>query len=132
MIEFLELAGKIALSKDNNDPRNFWIGCIGIRKDGALVSARNGAVFSTQNDDFELLPESHAEGRILRKIDKGGIIYVSRIAKRDRNYAMARPCKMCRVRIKSFGIKKVYYTIDAYHYGLWHSESDSDIIFEVK
>lgn len=132
MLEYLKIAGKIALPTNPiEEIRNFFIGCVGIRNDGALVSAKNGAVHSTQVDNYQLLPDSHAEGRVLRKLGKGGTLYVSRIARGSGGWAMARPCKMCRVRLKSFDVKKAYYTIDNRHYGVWLPKSDTDIIFEL-
>lgn len=131
MLNMLKLAGKVAMPTLLQDPRNFWIGCVGIRKDGVIVSGKNGAVHSTQVDNYQLLPEAHAEGRVLRKLGKHGVLYVTRIAKANGNFAMARPCRMCRTRIKSFGVEKVFYTIDHTHYGVWFPNSNQDKIFDM-
>lgn len=131
MLELLKQAGKIALPTVDDDPRNFWLGCIGIRNDGVRVYGRNGAVFSTTVDNYQLMPNSHAEGRVLRKLGKGGIIYVSRIAKKERQFAMARPCGMCQTRLKSQGIERVYYTINPNQYGIWFPQEDIDKVYNV-
>ncbi len=125
-----KLAGKVALPPaDSYDPRNFWLGCVGIREDGKIVSAKNGSVFSTETDNYQHLPNSHAEGRVLRKLGKGGIIFVSRIHKIGMEYAMSYPCAMCQTRIKAFNVKKVYYTINDEQYGIWVPHLDSDKVF---
>ena len=132
MIELLRQAALVSLPSSDNDNRNFWLGCIGIRDDGALVSSKNGAVeFSSTVENYQLVPSSHAEGRVLRKLGKGGIIYVSRVSRKDRSYAMARPCPMCQVRLKAFDVKKVFYTINNIQYGVWYPDSDTDRIYKV-
>jgi cytidine deaminase len=129
MIEMLLMAAKIALPTNDQDARAFWLGAIGIRKDGAIVVARNGAVHSTIIENYQLIPGAHAEGRILRKIDWGGTIFVARVLKKDRSLAMSSPCDMCRTRIKSKGIKKVYYTINESQYGIWDVRKDVDRVY---
>lgn len=131
MTDMLKLAGEISKPSTEDDPRNFWIGCVGIRDDGAMVSAKNGAVFSTAVDNYQLLPDSHAEGRVLRKLGKNGVIYVARISKSSGGYAMARPCGMCQNRIRSFDVRRVYYSINDTHYGLWIPEDDEDKVFKL-
>lgn len=130
MIEMIKLAGKISLPTTTFDPRGFWLGCVGIRQDGALVSAKNGAVHSTCVDNYQHMPSAHAEGRVLRKLGKGGTLYVARIAKSTKEYAMARPCPMCQTRIKAFGVKKVYYTINPEQYGIWTPSNDTDKVYQ--
>jgi tRNA(Arg) A34 adenosine deaminase TadA len=124
----LLFAAKIAIP-NFNDKRHFWLGCIGLRRDGALVHSKNGAVYSTIVDDYQLIPESHAECRVLRKMDYGGVLYVARVMRKDMSLAMARPCPMCMIKIKSKGIKKVYYTVNNYQYGLFIVKSNHDTIF---
>lgn len=123
------MAGKVSLPTCIDDPRNFYLGCVGIRNDGALVSAKNGAAFSTAIDNYQHMPNSHAEGRVLRKLGKGGVLYVTRIAKGSRDFAMSRPCPMCQRRIRGFGVKKVYYTINKDQYGVWLPKEDTDKVF---
>lgn len=130
MFQYLELAGQIALPTDKNDPRNFWLGCIGVRRDGVIVSAKNGAVFATANYNYQLIPNSHAEGRAMRKMGKRGTLYVTRVSKKTRMYAMARPCGVCQIRIRANNIDKVVYTINENQYGIWYPDSDTDKVFE--
>ncbi len=132
MIDMIRLAGKVAMPSDKMDRRNFYLGCIGIRKDGVLVSAKNGATeYYDTVPYYNLIPNSHAEGRCLRKLGKGGILYVARIAKKDHALAMSRPCDMCQVRIAAAKVKKVYYSINEEYYGLWLPQENTDRIFKV-
>lgn len=131
MLELLLLAAKVAMPTIDNDKRSFFLGAIGIRNDGAVVCSKNGACeFSTSIKEYQLQPNAHAEGRVLRKLGKNGIIFVARVSKRDGSLAMSRPCSMCRTRLKGFKVKKVYYTIDSLHYGIWDPKTDKDRIFE--
>jgi tRNA(Arg) A34 adenosine deaminase TadA len=134
MLDLLLFAAKIAVPEGNItlDNRNYWIGCCGLRKDGALVFSKNGAVYSTTVDDYQLIPESHAEGRVLRKMDWGGTMYVARVRRNDKSLGLSAPCTMCRVRIKSAGIKKVFYTINNYQYGMWDVKKDVHIAYTCK
>lgn len=129
MLNLLKLAGKIAMPTDINDMRNFYLGAIGIRKDGVLVSAKNGAVQSSDVELYQTIPTSHAECRALRKMGYGGILYVSRIAKGNGKLAMARPCETCQVHIRSMRVKKVYYSINSECYGIWDPVTDKDSVF---
>lgn len=129
MLELLRLAGEIALPTVDNDKRHFFIGAVGLRADGAQVVARNGAVqFYEQIKRNQLLPGSHAETRCLKKMNCGGTLYVARIAKLNGEFAMSRPCLICRNHIKAKHVDKVYYTIDNNHYGIWYPKKDFDKI----
>ncbi len=132
MLPILLSAAEMAVPHFDQDRRNFWLGAIGIRADGATVSSRNGAVsYSASVETYHLNPNSHAEGRLLRKLGKGGIVYVARVFRKDRTLAMARPCSMCRIRLKANKVHKVYYTIDEHHYGIWFPNTNLDRIYEV-
>lgn len=132
MHKMLQMAAGVALPTIENDTRNFWLGAVGIRQDGVIITARNGiAAHSTKVKDYQLQPNSHAEGRALRKLGKYGTLYVARVLRKDNSYAMARPCKMCRTRLAAAKIDKVYYTIDNEHYGVWYPEEDVDKVFDV-
>jgi tRNA(Arg) A34 adenosine deaminase TadA len=133
MLEMLRLAAKVAMPTNDIDRRNFLLGCIGIRKDGVLVSAKNGATeYYDTVPYYHLIPNSHAEGRVLRKLGSGGLLYVARVSKKDYcSLAMARPCDMCAVRIKAARVKKVYYSINEECYGLWSPQEDTDRIFRI-
>lgn len=136
MLSLLLDAARIACA-GHGDRRNFLLGSIGIRKDGATVSAKNGAVISSSTfEDYRVVSDAHAECRVLRKLGKGGILYVSRILKKDGSLAMARPCHICQARIRAARVLKVFYTIDDYHYGIFDPsispEENSDKIYEVQ
>lgn len=133
MLEMLLKAAEVALPNDTNDLRDFWLGCVGIRQDGAIVHSKNGAIkYSTSVENYQLVPSSHAEGRVLRKLGKCGIVFVSRVAKRDGSLAMARPCPMCQIRLRAFQTQKVFYTINQTQYGIWFPESDKDKVYTIK
>lgn len=116
---YFDLAAKIA---NNNDGRTFNLGAVGIRSDGVIVCARNGKSFSTKTEYFIKNIKSHAEGRVIRKLNKNSIIYLTRII--NDGYAIAKPCDGCSILIKAKKIKKVYYTIDNYTYGVWDVSND--------
>ena len=128
MIELLKLAGKIALPINETDMRNFWLGAIGVRKDGVIVSSKNGAVQSS-NIGYKAVPQSHAESRLCRKLGKNGIIYVSRVSRQTYELAMARPCFNCQKIIRAHNVKKVYYSINKNQYGVWFPEIDFDKVY---
>lgn len=130
MNKLLLAAAQIALPTIDNDYRNFWLGSIGLREDGVMVSAKNGAAETSHSvKQYELQPNSHAEGRLLRKLGKKGIIYVARIAKGTGKLAMAAPCGMCQIRIRAAHTKKVYFTINETQYGVWIPSTDKYKIY---
>lgn len=129
MLNILLMAAKVALPNNRSDIRDFWLGCVGVRKDGALVFSKNGAVYSTTVEDYQLIPDAHAEGRVLRKMDWGGTLYVARVKRKDGSLAMARPCPMCQNRIRGRGIKKVFYTINQNQYGVWFVKDNFDRVY---
>lgn len=132
MLELLRLAGKIALPNEPEcDLRNFWLGCVGIRNDGVKVFAKNSPVYSTTVDNYRLLPNAHAEGRVLRKLGKGGELYVARISKLNGQFAMSMPCPMCQVRIKAFDVKRVFYTLNESQYCIWDVKKNTHRAFNV-
>ncbi len=125
----LKLAAKYSLPTMDSDPRNFWLGAVGLRKDGAIVWSRNGAPYSSSVDDYRIIQESHAEGRVLRKLGKGGTIFVSRVSKKTRQLAMARPCSYCQAAINAREVKKVIYSINELQYGVWDIVNDLDKVY---
>lgn len=120
---YFELAAKVALGGDQN--RNFFVGSVGIRRDGVMVSARNGAVFSTDVANYNTIPISHSESRIVNKLSKGSVVYVARVARKDNGitstgtplFVMSKPCKGCQISLKVHGVSKAFYTIDVDSYG---------------
>lgn len=134
MLDMLKLAGKIAVPINDLDKRSFLLGCIGVRKDGAFVSSRNGSIqhmFSNSRSptDNEKNCSYHAEGRTLRKMDRGGVLYVTRISRKDGSYVMARPCALCQAKIRAQKIKKVYYSINNTQYGVYYVNEDRDKVY---
>lgn len=130
MLPLLIRAGQIALSSNiNDDRRNFLLGCVGIRRDGAIVSAKNGAVITSSYSEYRVISDAHAEIRCLKKMGRGGVLYTARILKKDGSFAMAKACGICSQRIRAAEIDKVFYTIDAYHYGVWNVKKNYDKIY---
>lgn len=109
IFSYFEIAGRIAKSK--KDKRTFLLGAIGIRRDGAMVSAYNSAATSPT-------PAAHAEARLVKKLDHNATVYVARIALGTGEFAMAKPCHNCERALRSRGVKRVYYTIGPKEYGI--------------
>lgn len=108
--EGLKLAAAYAATT-RPDPRNFRLGAMAVRGDGAIVFARNASAEHP-------LPEAHAEARIARKIDTSATIWVARILRADGvTWAMAKPCIPCFYKLRARRVKRIYYTISANHYG---------------
>jgi tRNA(Arg) A34 adenosine deaminase TadA len=126
----MKLAIKTAKTNHCKDFREYRLGSVAVRKDGAIVKSRNGSsycsVYSAEN--FKHFPEIHSE---FRSLSKAGMyateMYVARILKNGKT-AMARPCVHCQVLIKNKKVKKVYYTINDTQYGIWFPKEGHDII----
>jgi len=104
----LEIAVKIAnLAKKN---RNYYVGAVAKRKDGAIVGSPNG--WPTLKSAWH-----HAEARLVRKLETTDIVYVARLMKTGEK-ALARPCESCQIIMRSKKIKKVIYTISEKEYGV--------------
>lgn len=94
------------------DRRHHRLGAVGVRRDGALVHARNGA--SVQKN-----PSGHAEARLCRKLDQSAKVFVARVLrKQPLELALARPCVQCLARLKSHGVRRVYYTVSEGEWGI--------------
>jgi deoxycytidylate deaminase len=105
MLYYLRLASKVA-NVSIDTCRKAFIGCIAVRKDGAIVSSRNSA---TRNPTGPA-PVSHAERKVLKKSGYGATLYVARV-RRDGSIGCAKPCARCRASMRSMGVERVYYTI---------------------
>ncbi len=128
MLEYLKLAAQIARS--HNEPKkNFLMACVGIRQDGAMVSARNGSIISSPQKNYRIVPEAHCEARTLRKLGKGGILFVARVLKKDGALAMAAPCLGCRLLIRAARVPKVIYSVNELQFGIWSVPNDYDRVF---
>lgn len=102
---YLNEAAKVAIGKDiENTPRNFLLGSVGIRADGAIVCASN------IHTDVPT-PSAHSEWRTLRKMDlKSPYLFVARIRFLDMEWGMAKPCKHCLLAIRDKGVEQVFFT----------------------
>jgi deoxycytidylate deaminase len=107
---YFELAAKAATKK--KDTREHLLGAVGIRSDGALVSACNGSVRGAGK-----FGPSHAEVRLSRKLDVGSTVFVCRVAGFG-NWLLSKPCPNCERTLRNRGIKRVYYTISNSEYGV--------------
>jgi hypothetical protein len=109
IFNYFDIAAKLTAAK--KDDRSFLLGSIGIRKDGAMVSAINSA------SEFpnRLL---HSEYKICRKLDVGATVYVCRVKLMDGSFGKARPCRSCLKCLVSKGVSKVYYTITDVEFGI--------------
>lgn len=105
-------AARIATAYKNHD-KNFLLGCVALRKDGAYVYSVNETVVQ------EKTPSAHAEARALRKAGNGAILWVARVLKDGKTWALAKPCKTCSSLIENKKVQKVYYTIGPNEYGVW-------------
>lgn len=108
-MKYLDLAIRIA--KGGSEDRNYLIGCVSLRTDGAIVVAPNSWTKEPE-------PKAHAESRCLNKSGLGATLWVARIC-RDGQLAMAKPCKKCQALIRNKKVKRVYYTISNNEYGVW-------------
>lgn len=106
---YFEIAAEQAFSK--KDRRSFYLGAVGIRSDGAIVSACNGPTSEPER-------KAHAEYRLAKKLDPGSIVFVCRLLRKDRSFAIAKPCHSCTKMLVSRGVSKVYYTIAPGEYGV--------------
>jgi len=117
MHKFIKLAAEAAVSSNPNDPRDFIMGAVGIRADGVIVSARNGSVQTSETIGHGWsFPPAHAEIRCSKKMDVGGIIYVVRISKKNKELVLAKPCKDCEAFLRARGIARVCYSISDTEY----------------
>lgn len=104
-VKYLELAAQVSRLKD--DDRTYFHGAVGIRKDGVIVCSANG-------NPKEPEPRHHAEARVLRKMGKGGILYVVRTLA-DGSWAMSKPCTDCMKLIYSHDVKIIGYSENPLH-----------------
>ena len=120
IFNYLEIAGNIAITDFGE--KNFLLGAVGERNDGAIVKAFNGRV-ETPN------PSAHAEARLSKKLDYYATVYVARIKYIDGKFGMARPCIHCQKALAGKKVDKIYYTINSECYGLLRLDKDTDKIY---
>lgn len=97
-IKYLELAAKVSRLKD--DDRTYFHGAVGIRKDGVVVCASNG------NPKYPT-PKHHAEARVLRKLGKGGVLFVVRTLS-DGTWGNSIPCTHCLTAMRNKRVQSIY------------------------
>lgn len=100
-----------AVTTKVKDRRNFLLGAIGIRSDGAIVKSFNGHSHAPNN-------RAHAEYRLAQKLDVGSVVYIVRIRVGDGKLAIAKPCDRCQKVLKAKGVKKIFYSIGENEYGV--------------
>lgn len=105
----LESAINLARASLGRSGKAFTLAAVGVRADGANVVSVNG-----WNVDVE--PKHHAEGRVVRKLDVGAVLYIARV-KKDGTVAMAKPCPACQALLRSRRVSEVHFTIDEGSWG---------------
>lgn len=108
MLRMLERA--IGLTLTGQESRKYRLAAIGIRNDGAIVTATNGGVKGAR------CPSAHAESRVSRKLDVSSVVYVARTL-HSGAVSLGRPCKSCQLIMKHRGVSKCYYTIGPEEFG---------------
>lgn len=108
---YLSVAADVAAARMRTSPPNdFFLGSVGIRPDGLIVSSFN---VTTRRR----CPAGHAEHRLASKLRAGSVVFVARIV-RDGTWAMAKPCVHCENRLRNAGVRRVYYTVGEGEYGV--------------
>lgn len=97
------LASALRLAPGGDRTRRWRLGAVGVRADGVIVQARNGAAIGPT-------PAAHAEGRLAAKLTPGSVVFVARVLRKDGTAALAKPCKSCQALLKAAGVVRVYYT----------------------
>ena len=107
----LLMAAEVA--KDNPeryDNRSFYLGAVGLRNDGVIVTAKNIA-------SKDVVPTHHAEARVVRKLTPNSTVWVARVSRCTGEWTVSRPCASCQRKMRSVGVKKVIYTIAPEEWG---------------
>ena len=120
MIEkYFKLAAEVAQLRE--DGRIFLLGCVAIRGgDQAVVLSSNSPVMigNLGTNERTSFPPAHAEMKCAKKMSKHSIVFIARIRKDTKNYALARPCPYCMNMLLAKNAVKIYYSIDQYTYGV--------------
>lgn len=98
-------------SPNNGDMREIFLGAVGVRGDGVLVSSRNVTSVCVS-------PQHHAETRLARKLTPRSTVWVARVARGTHEWAMAKPCPNCEKRLRSAGVTRIVYTIGPNEWGV--------------
>jgi len=110
--KMLKAAAAAALqgASRGDDIRTFFLGAVGLRNDGVIVASRNVA-----SRDVAL--SHHAEARLSRKLTPNSEVWVARVRKNG-EWAMAKPCSSCQLKLRVAGVTRVVYTIDINEWGV--------------
>ena len=108
-MKLLDEAAKLAFSGDKR--KHHLLAAVAKRKDGAIVSSRNGMTQVPR-------PSAHAEARVLKKAGHGATLYVAKVQKKSGEWGLAKPCKNCMTLIRNMKVKRVFYTIAPQEYGV--------------
>jgi tRNA(Arg) A34 adenosine deaminase TadA len=110
--KMLKAAAAAALqgASRGDDIRTFFLGAVGLRNDGVIVASRNVA-----SRDVAL--SHHAEARLSRKLTPNSEVWVARVRKNG-EWAMAKPCASCQLKLRVAGVTRVVYTIDINEWGV--------------
>lgn len=109
--KILDYACMLAYAHWGRDSRKrFSVAAVAKRSSGPWVCSVNSS-------SVDRAPRAHAECRIVGKLDRGVTVYVAR-PMADGTWGMAKPCPGCRIALRAFGVKKVYYTISQGNYGV--------------
>ena len=98
------------LAYSNKGIKSYFLGAIGIRNDGTIVRSYN-------IPNVEKNIHAHAEIRLCKKLDTGSTVYVARVSKIGR-MLLARPCPDCFYFMKQHKVRKCYYSISDFEYGV--------------
>ena len=115
----LEAADVSFIRNEREDLRNFQLGSVGIRRDGAKVFTRNSSV--RVGDILSggwSYPSAHAERKLCKMLDYHATVFVARVSKADGSLRMSRPCPSCMVALRSRKVSKCYYSINDFQYGM--------------
>jgi tRNA(Arg) A34 adenosine deaminase TadA len=108
---YFRLAKTIAIKGDAYVVRRHYrLGAVGIRTDGAIVTADNVPVRQPH-------ARSHAEARLTRKLNRGSEVFIVRVL-RSGLLSNAHPCAKCQKAMRLRGIRRVYYSISDDEYGV--------------
>jgi hypothetical protein len=109
--DMIAIAKTFAINGDNR--RDYLLGAVGERGDGAVVFARNEA---TQIRT----PEAHAEFRLCSKLGLyAPLVIVVRVSKLTGELTLSKPCSSCEKMLRRSKVCKVIYSTDQGMERLW-------------
>lgn len=111
VLKYLELAAKVSRLKD--DDRTYYHGAVGIRRDGVLVAAANGNPRKPE-------PKHHCEYRLLRKLGKGGTVFLVRTNAAGL-WADTTPCTHCQNALRARKVSRCYYSTGPEQWLCWRA-----------